>query len=389
MSWLQSLLSGPRNHVSTGSEIRALTGLRGMASALVVMYHFWPSSSNSPVWFKWTIGRGYLWVDLFFILSGYVMMLSHGKLFRGGFSRAAFAGFLVRRVARIYPLYIVLLSAQIVYTVIAYGNFHQTGAWAAIAVDSPIRDIPVNVVLAQSVGVSPSAIGQAWSVSTEFAAYLCFPALVGLVMCNGRGVVAITAVVTVALLVMVAIIDMNDGAYHSGSLDAYDITQLTPLARCLSGFLLGMLTFRLSSITVVARIAGYDGVALATVILVVVMLIAGAPDLAIVALFPAVIMCLSRGLGVTTTMFGNPLMHQLGVLSYAVYLLHPLLQRPRELIAYDLTAYLPDEWAFLLSQSIGTGVLLALAGAAYNFVELPGRRAVQAIAARTVLRGIS
>ena len=204
------------------SEIQALTGLRGMAAILVVAYHFWPSTGISTSLTRDTIGRGYLWVDLFFILSGHVMAFNYAKLFSDKFSSALFADFLLRRIARIYPLYIVLLVIQIAYTMVVYGNFQQAHAWAAVAVDHPIRDFSANFLLAQSLGVSPSIIGQAWSVRTELAAYFGFPGLVALVMSGGRRGVAISGLVAVALLLAVAVIDMHDGAYHSGPLDAYD-----------------------------------------------------------------------------------------------------------------------------------------------------------------------
>jgi peptidoglycan/LPS O-acetylase OafA/YrhL len=247
-----------RSVTNDRSEIRALTGLRGMAAMLVVAYHFCPSVAASTVLYKDTIGRGYLWVDLFFILSGYVMALNYGKLFVDRFSGAVFAGFLLRRIARIYPLYFVMLCIQIAYTMAVYGNFRESNGWAAVTVAHPIRDIPANLFLAQSLGVSPSIIGQAWSISTEFAAYFSFPALVAWVLSGGRRGVAVAGLLAVTLLVVVAAFDMHDGAYHSGSLDAYDGTHVSPLLRCLGGFILGMVTFRMSAFGILTTVVSHD-----------------------------------------------------------------------------------------------------------------------------------
>src|ERR1700676_2561786 len=176
------LLTGVGHDVTGRSDIRALTGLRGVAAMLVVVYHFWPAADITSAWLKWTVGRGYLWVDLFFVLSGYVIALNYGRLFAHGFSWSVFLGFLVRRFARIYPLYIVLLGAQILYTITIYGGFKETDARAAVTVTHPALDIPANPFLVQSLGISRSIINQAWSISTEFAAYLCFPIFVALVI---------------------------------------------------------------------------------------------------------------------------------------------------------------------------------------------------------------
>ena len=103
-------------------EIRSLTGLRGVTAMLVAAYHFYPV--QSPLLSR-TVGRFYLWVDLFFVLSGFVMALNYGRMFRDGFSGEAFGEFLLRRLARVYPLYIVVLVLQVALTLGLYGNFHH------------------------------------------------------------------------------------------------------------------------------------------------------------------------------------------------------------------------------------------------------------------------
>ena len=53
----------------------------------------------------------YLAVDLFVILSGFVMALSYGQMFKPGWSVHTYIVFLGRRVARIYPLYAIVTLA--------------------------------------------------------------------------------------------------------------------------------------------------------------------------------------------------------------------------------------------------------------------------------------
>jgi peptidoglycan/LPS O-acetylase OafA/YrhL len=307
-------------------------------------------------------------------------------LFARGFSGTVFAGFLIRRLARIYPLYIALLGTQIIYTVAIHGGFQQSDAWAAVSVPHPARDIPANLLLVQSLGVSPSILSQAWSISTEFAAYLCFPVFVTLVIAGTWRAVVLTGVAAIMLLAAAAAIVMNDGAWHSGSLDVYDGTHIAPALRCLGGFLLGMLTFRLGSVPRLTTIAARDSVGLMTLIALIVVLALGAPDLAVVALFPAVVMCLSQNLGVPAAMFANPVMYGLGVWSYAVYLLHPLLQRPRDVVDGVMLVYLPHHLAEALASLAIMALLLMLSWASYNLIEVPGRRAIQRTAAGMIPR---
>src|SRR5690242_15715766 len=104
-------------------EIRALTGVRGVAASLVAIYHFSPTKEMAPGLLRNVVSRGYLWVDLFFVLSGFVIALNYGQLFASGFSRRAFATFLVRRVARIYPLYLVVVLTGLAWGLAAANGF--------------------------------------------------------------------------------------------------------------------------------------------------------------------------------------------------------------------------------------------------------------------------
>jgi peptidoglycan/LPS O-acetylase OafA/YrhL len=71
--------------ISTRAQLNdafgALVGLRGLAAAMVVLFHFEQENkfsylSNANLWgcsLRQLIAHGYLWVDLFFALSGYIL----------------------------------------------------------------------------------------------------------------------------------------------------------------------------------------------------------------------------------------------------------------------------------------------------------------------------
>jgi peptidoglycan/LPS O-acetylase OafA/YrhL len=87
-------------------EVRALTGLRGAAALLVASYHYYPIEQFQLGALSAFIGRGYLWVDTFFILSGYVLTLKYNRQFAAANKTPhVLRDFLVARFARIYPLY--------------------------------------------------------------------------------------------------------------------------------------------------------------------------------------------------------------------------------------------------------------------------------------------
>lgn len=86
----------------------SLTPLRGIAAFCVVVYHI---SENFPVLQTQSatllpiVSRFYLWVDFFFILSGYIIALAYGDRLKSS-SADERLRFLALRLARIYPLHI-------------------------------------------------------------------------------------------------------------------------------------------------------------------------------------------------------------------------------------------------------------------------------------------
>ena len=151
-------------------DIAAFTMLRGLAAWWVVLYHvrdhfmmYWPN------WFDHLAGKGYLAVDFFFILSGFVIQLNYGHKMepRSG----QWLGFWIKRLARIYPLHLLSLLLVIIYSaaLITSGrpltpNYDMSHLWMQILL---IHNWGFTSHLAWNV---PS-----WSISTEWGAYLLFP----------------------------------------------------------------------------------------------------------------------------------------------------------------------------------------------------------------------
>ncbi len=110
-------LSGTSISGSGRLRLEALTGLRFIAAAHVVLYHCeFSSLPFLPVGLRNIVGRGEASVGLFFLLSGFV--LTYGCSEAAGDRSQARARFWWARVARIYPLYLfgLLLTLPILVT---------------------------------------------------------------------------------------------------------------------------------------------------------------------------------------------------------------------------------------------------------------------------------
>ena len=158
-------------------RLDALTGIRAVAALWVAVYHFQDKllvlvpalRVGSPV-----LSAGYLGVDLFFTLSGFIMAYNYLDRLGRRPSLTLYGRFLWLRVARIWPVHFFTLNVMLTLVIRA----HLAGVTLNSA--ESIRYGPgayaENLTLTQ-VWWRPglSFNGPAWSVSAEWFAYLLFP----------------------------------------------------------------------------------------------------------------------------------------------------------------------------------------------------------------------
>ena len=151
------------------ANIRPLTSLRFFAALWVVLYHYWPNLDAAVT--LALVAKGYLGVELFFVLSGFI--LCHVYLSAVGEGRFKYGPFLWNRLARVYPLHLATLAGMVALGVVA--------GLAGIAIDADILRwdaLPANLLMVQAWGFAPAAAFNhpSWSISAEWFAYLTFPA---------------------------------------------------------------------------------------------------------------------------------------------------------------------------------------------------------------------
>ena len=160
--------------------IRQLTGVRFIAAAWVLGYHLQAplavlGLASIPIVTD-TLRVGRLGVDLFFALSGFI--LTHTYLERLGrrLRAQSSAGFWWLRLARVYPVHLVML---IVAGIAVIAQAKVTGGTLDRDWLNPL-DFGKNLLLVQEWGPSPQRGWSfvAWSLSMEWLAYLAFPVIV-------------------------------------------------------------------------------------------------------------------------------------------------------------------------------------------------------------------
>ncbi|MCG5075247.1 acyltransferase family protein [Paraburkholderia tagetis] len=290
---------------------RSLEGLRGAAALLVVLFHIGLLSPFSAI-----IRNGYLAVDLFFVLSGYVICSAYADRLETG--RDVWR-FIVRRSGRLWPLHIVtaILAYAFLGVIFALGGKHPHvptgGELIAIA------------TLTQGLAFPDRDIGNlvAWSTSDEFYVYLLF-AVICLRLRRWR-----TTAFACAAVAGLAI------ALHVGAGSCVSIHRCMDQhasigwARCLAGFFVGALLAlsrtRLQSFgTPAVQIA----MAIGSLVFV-----AGTSEFPLSAfaaplVFAALIASLIADCGPLATILQTRPMQYLGKISYALYLGHGVVVLP-------------------------------------------------------------
>ncbi len=211
----------------------ALDSWRGIAALMVAAYHFEATwhFHGLPM-----LANSYLFVDFFFVLSGFVIAHAYGAKVN---SRTDLAAFAVRRFGRLWPLAASVLAAFVTVEIVKLALVKVFGiSTGAVPFDpegyTPLRTLTSHLLLTTSLGIDQKLTwnGPDWSISAEFWTYLVFGSIT---LFGGRWRLAGFAAVSLiaaALLVTQSSHGM-DATYELG------------FVRCVYGFMLGQLVYAL------------------------------------------------------------------------------------------------------------------------------------------------
>src|SRR5215469_447595 len=92
------------------TEIAALSGARAFPPLVLVMFHFSEGHGYRNFWPQDLLAaRGYLWVEFFFCLSGFILAHVYGPRRTQLFTGRGYRDFLKARLIRLYPLHLFML----------------------------------------------------------------------------------------------------------------------------------------------------------------------------------------------------------------------------------------------------------------------------------------
>lgn len=341
---------------------RALTALRGIAALWVVGLHlqFGLGLLGFPAGAA-VFKPGYLAVDVFFILSGFVITAVHRDLAGWAEARA----FLVKRVFRIYPLHLFVLALLLALWL------RQVTLTGSHDPSQRLADLPIVALLLQPYlihGLTWNTVS--WSIGVEMLCYLLFPIALRLLRPRPRAG-------TLILLVLACLWERHA---HSELVWGWPAIQ-----RGLAGFALGMVLQQASVLLPRPSGRGADLLGILACAGLVLALAMHAPQ--DVPLWAALLIgALAAERGRLASALGCAPLFRLGQISFSIYLLHPTIASLAFVFLPPASLHLNPLATSLVWSAVILAIILALATLTWRLVEEPARRFGGRLAARRLAR---
>lgn len=295
-----------------------LESLRGLAAIMVVLYHspFYIEQPSPAL-----ISNSYLFVDLFFVLSGFVMAYAYGDKIRDGMG---FGHYVALRLGRLYPLHLFTLMLWVPYILIKQYLYESGFGGTSQLDDNNLFTFISNLFLLHGLGINESLSWNqpSWSISTEFFAYIVFFATA--ITLDRAQRLWVPLVLSAALYGFIFLVVQPE---------ELKITYDHGFIRCLAAFYLGVFVYRLRALGTLDRVnfgpmSVVEVVAVATIITTVSASDMGYPVimLAILSFALAVFVFATSGGGLISRMLDVDLVRKIGVWSFSIYMTHRLIQ---------------------------------------------------------------
>jgi peptidoglycan/LPS O-acetylase OafA/YrhL len=303
------------------AQIPSLTPLRGLAALFVVAFHlqfFIPNlhyEATVPAFLM-----GYLWVDFFFVLSGFIIAHVYGRGLEDGIRGFRYGAFLYARWTRVYPLHFAVVLAFVAFEFFQMGLHHGLGLLPglnAFTGHHAVSGIFSQLFLVNSIGLHDRLLWNypSWSISAEFFAYLAFPVL--FVALNRRSAVVswLAFSILLGLLNLMALSNGGRLALH------YDYGAV----RCLLEFSIGILTYQAYRSQHLRSWIASDAAFLTVFGLILIGMMTYVRDILLIPAFAVLVLSAARNEGVVARVLATRTLTHLGNISYSIYMVNILL----------------------------------------------------------------
>jgi len=288
-----------------------LESLRGIAAILVVLHHIdWGNGSN------WFIKNSLLFVDFFFVLSGFVISLAYTQKINKGMSFFYYFGL---RLARLYPLHFFVMILWLPYMGAKYYLYSSGFGGVDPALTENAKSFFVVLFLLNSVGFLDylSWNVPSWSIGAEIIAYAYFFFTIYTVKKFNLSVKWIFLFISILCYVLIYLIK---GPH---------IAQITEWAflRCIGAFSLGCVVFRIfnsSHSKLFVNLHEYLSILLVILSVTLVGVSQYFAYVAVVVFAYTIYVYAHQESGLLGKLLETPVAKALGRWSYSIYMVHML-----------------------------------------------------------------
>ena len=347
-------------------KILYLESLRGIAALMVAMSHF---RIDSFIYQNQFVGNSYLWVDFFFVLSGFVIALNYQFKIKNFHSLFTFQA---KRFVRLYPLHLILLF---IFLGLEYAEYYKEQIFnnAGIAPAFSKNTFPTfvhNIFLTHNIFLNDVSWNYpSWSISAEFYTYFLF----GLILLKTKSSHSSILWLSSILVLLSLLILFNTSMETSQG-----------IFRCLYSFFLGVIIFNINNI--------YNfkvSVLFSYMIFILALLgiyFAGPPqfiniNIVMPIIFASLIYSLlrSRPSNQLIRILNLNFLIFLGAISYSIYMIHALIWKLISIfLRYAIDIEGSQELAMITDNEFfsgmilisSMGILVFVANITYKYIEL-------------------
>jgi len=356
--------------------IKSLEGIRGLAAVIVTLHHF------GAAWYLRPIEYGYLFVDLFFVLSGFVITAAYSSRMSDS---SSLKPFLIRRFGRLFPLmifstvlFVITFNAAIfakrAIVEIGYTNIFKNPDALTYLIPS-FSEMAGTALFLQGMGAFDKQILNyvSWSISAEFYTYILF-AIVWIAFA-GRARWVISALLSAVGIAVTAWASLN--VHDCLTLNNCNaVTYDFGFFRCIGSFFLGVLALRVSR---KISISGTRSQILALLSLVAFFgLVRPFPLLAFA--FPMLcafaIISIGSDTGILANFLNRRPIQVLGQRSFSIYMLHPiilLLLGPLPTMINNTADPVRNLVFTIAGLAVYLAIIIIVSGWTYAKIEAPSR----------------
>ncbi|WP_316737509.1 acyltransferase [Pedobacter aquatilis] len=344
--------------LTTKPHYPILDGLRGLAAIIVVTFHLAEPLATSQL--DNLVNHGYLAVDFFFLLSGFVM----GYAYDDRWHKMSVGGFLKRRIIRLQPMVILGMTLGAIgfyYTDSAiWPTIHEVPIWKmllVLLVGYTILPVPLSLDIRGWQEMHPlNSVG--WSLFFEYIANIFYAIGIRKLSNKALGVLVFIAAVALSHL---AITSVNGNVAGGWTLNVEQVR--VGITRTIFPFFAGLLLSRIAKPARLKNAFLWSGLLVALVLYMP--RIGGADNVwlngiyesvSIIIIFPLIVYIGASGN--TETAIGNKICKFLGDISYPLYLVHyPIVYFYVAWISNNKGITITEVWPVALAILIGSTIL--------------------------------